>query len=170
MLRVEQKLNDLLCPSFICKGTVSFTSSDILLHFSWQWFFARCSPRCFLCLTLEKDQRMVHKADLVIIGISVGVAFGVLIAILVYFGVRWYKRRANLQRCANECSVAVLPIRTNGFGTSIDTSASLSNSVVIKGLDYNTKNLHRSWWNHHSKDRLPSASGIQRYCYKYVNL
>ena len=111
---------------------------------------------------------MVHKADLVIIGISVGLAFGVLIASLVFFGVRWYKRRANFRRCANERSVATLPIRTNGVGTSIDNSASLSTSVVVKESEHNSKNLQHSWWNHHSKDRFASPSGIPTYSYKYV--
>ncbi|KAL3526638.1 hypothetical protein ACH5RR_011294 [Cinchona calisaya] len=106
---------------------------------------------------------MVHNTDLVIIGVSVGIAFGVLIASLVFFGVRWYKRRANLQRCANESSLATLPIRANGVGTSFDISASLSNSVVVKGSDYTSKNLQHSWWTHHSKDPFASASGIYSY-------
>ncbi|XP_027154653.1 calcium/calmodulin-regulated receptor-like kinase 2 [Coffea eugenioides] len=111
---------------------------------------------------------MVHKADLVIIGISVGLAFGVLIASLVFFGVCWYKRRANFRRCANERSVATLPIRTNGVGTSIDNSASLSTSVVVKESEHNSKNLQHSWWNHHSKDRFASPSGIPTYSYKDI--
>ncbi|KAL3525813.1 hypothetical protein ACH5RR_014185 [Cinchona calisaya] len=111
---------------------------------------------------------MVHKTDLVIIGISVGLALGVLIASLVFFGVRWYKRRANLRRCANDHSVAVLPIRTNGFGTSIELSASLSSFVAVKESDYTSKNLQNSWWSHHSKDRFASASGLPRYSYKDI--
>lgn len=111
---------------------------------------------------------MVDKADLVIIGLSVGLAFGVLIACLVFFGVRWYRRRANLRRCANECSVATLAIRTNGVGTSIDMSASLSDSVVVKEADYISQNLQHSWWSYRSKDRFASASGIPRFTYKYL--
>lgn len=111
---------------------------------------------------------MVRKADLVIIGISVGLAFGALIASLVFFGVRWYKRHANFRRCANERSVATLPIRTNGFGTSIDDSSSLSTSVVVKESDHNSKNLQHSWWSHHSKDRFASPSGIPRYSHKDI--
>lgn len=111
---------------------------------------------------------MVHKADLVIIGICVGVAFGVLIASLVFFGIRWYKRRVHLQDHANERSVATLPIRTNGLETSVDFSASLSNSVAIKTAGFPATNSQHSWWSHPSKDQFVSASGLPRYSYKYV--
>ncbi|CAK9175806.1 unnamed protein product [Ilex paraguariensis] len=111
---------------------------------------------------------MVHKADLVIIGISVGVAVGIVIACLVFFGVRWYKKRGHLQRCGNERSIAILPIRTNGLGTSVDVSACLSNSVAVKGADDSVKNSQHSWWSSRSKDRLASASGIPRYLYKDI--
>ncbi|KAK3000743.1 hypothetical protein RJ639_020462 [Escallonia herrerae] len=111
---------------------------------------------------------MVHKADLVIIGISVGVAVGLLIAFLIFFGIRWYKRRAHLRQRANEHSISVLPIRTNGLGTSFDTSASLSSSVTVRVSDYPAKNPQSSWWSHHSKDRFASASGIPNYPYKDI--
>ncbi|XP_020554920.1 calcium/calmodulin-regulated receptor-like kinase 2 isoform X2 [Sesamum indicum] len=109
---------------------------------------------------------MVHKADLVIIGISVGLAVGILIASLVFFGICWYKKRAHLRRCANDRSAATLPIRTNGLNTSIDSSAPLSSFVTIKGNL--TQKPQRFWWNNHSKDRLASVSGILRYSYKDI--
>lgn len=113
---------------------------------------------------------MVQKADLVIIGICVGVAVGILIASLVFFGICWYKRRAHLRRCANDrsSSASSLPIRTNGLDASSDSSASLSVSVTINGPEYLAQKPQHSWWNNHSKDRLASASGIPRYSYKYV--
>ncbi|PIN17566.1 Serine/threonine protein kinase [Handroanthus impetiginosus] len=111
---------------------------------------------------------MVHKADLIIIGISVGLAVGLLIASLVFLGIRWYKRRADLRRCANDGSAAALPIRTNGLDTSIDSSASLSSSVAIKGLEHLPHKPQHSWWNNHSKDRFVSAPGIPRYSYKDI--
>ncbi|KAK4490761.1 hypothetical protein RD792_001469 [Penstemon davidsonii] len=109
---------------------------------------------------------MVHKADLVIIGVTVGLAAGILIACLVFFGILWYKKRAHLRR--NEHSISALPIRTNGLGTSIDSSASLSGSINIKGPDYLSPKTQHSWWNNHTKDRFASASGIPRYCYKDI--
>lgn len=138
----------------------------IIIFFYWS-----CSPsaRCSLCLNLERNLRMVHKkTDLVIIGVSVGVAVGIFLAALVFFGIQWFKKHAHLRQSRNERSVSTLPIRTNGQGTSFDSSASLSNSVNIKVLDHPVKNSHLSWWSHHSKDRFPSASGIPRYHYKYV--
>ena len=109
---------------------------------------------------------MVHKGDLVAIGISVGLALGILIASLVFFGIRWYKKRVNLRRCSNERSVTVLPIRTNGFGTSTDFSASLSNSIAVQVPEYHQKSSPNSWWSPHSKDRFVSASGLPKYSYK----
>lgn len=110
---------------------------------------------------------MVQKGDLVVIGISVGVALGILIASLVFFGICWYKKRVNLRRCENEHSAAVLPIRVNGLGTSVDFSASLSISTV-EGPNYFAKKSQESWWSNQTKDRLASASGIPRYSYKDV--
>nr|GME08233.1 calcium/calmodulin-regulated receptor-like kinase 2 [Ipomoea batatas] len=107
---------------------------------------------------------MVHKADLVIIGVSVGVAVGILLASLAFFCVCWYKKRAHLRRCANERSLATLPIRANGFGASIDLSASIS----AKGPENVAKSSQQSWWSHPSKDRFASASGILRYAYKDI--
>ncbi|THG12634.1 hypothetical protein TEA_019200 [Camellia sinensis var. sinensis] len=111
---------------------------------------------------------MVPKGDLVIIGISVGLALGLFIAALVFFGIRWYKKRAHLRQCANDRSATTLPlIRTNGLGTSIDYSASISNSIADKGSDFLAKNSQPSWWSHRSKDRFASASGIPRYSFNY---
>lgn len=110
---------------------------------------------------------MVHK-DLVIIGISVGVAAGVLITSIIVLGICWYKKHAHLPRSTNEGSLATLPIRENGLGASIEMSASLSNSVIIKGSDYLAKKPRNSWWSNHSKDQFTSASGLPRYSYKYV--
>ncbi|KAK9271809.1 hypothetical protein L1049_002174 [Liquidambar formosana] len=111
---------------------------------------------------------MDGQADLVIIGISVGLALGILIAILAFFGIRWYKKHSYLRRCANERSATTLPIRINGIGASIDSSASLSNPTAIKGTEYLTKISQHSWWSHPSKDRFASASGILRYSYKDI--
>ncbi|KAM5581107.1 calcium/calmodulin-regulated receptor-like kinase 2 [Rosa sericea] len=111
---------------------------------------------------------MVNRGDLVIIGISAGVALGILIAALIFFGIRWYQKRANLRRCANERSLTTLPIRTNGLGTSIDLSVSLSTNIPIQGSEKVKKSSPLSWWNNHNKDRFPSASGVLRYSYKDV--
>ncbi|XP_073293963.1 calcium/calmodulin-regulated receptor-like kinase 2 isoform X2 [Primulina huaijiensis] len=106
--------------------------------------------------------------DLVIIGISVGLTLGILIATLVFFGICWYKKRAHFRRYSNERSVAILPIRTNGLGTSMDSSASISNSVAIPGSEFLDRKPQHFWWNNHTKCRFASASGIPRYHYKDI--
>lgn len=113
---------------------------------------------------------MGSQALLVIIGISVGLALGILIAFLVFRGIRWYRKRAHLRRCANEHSIpsTTLPIRTNGLGTSTEFSASLTNSITIQGSEQLHKSSPLSWWKSQNKDRIASASGILRYSYKYV--
>ncbi|KAG8662416.1 calcium/calmodulin-regulated receptor-like kinase 2 isoform X2 [Manihot esculenta] len=111
---------------------------------------------------------MVHDSDLIIIGVSVGLALGILIASLVFFGIRWYKNHAHLQQCANECSLTTLPIHINGLETSTDFSGSLANSMTVQQPGKPRKSSQFFWWNHHSKDRFTSAPGILRYSYKDI--
>lgn len=142
--------------------------NDVYVFFHDRESVAICLARCFHCLNFQRDQRMAHKANLVIIGISVGLALGILIALLVFYAIRWYKKHAHLRRCTNERSVTTVPIRTNGFGTSTDFSASLSNPVAVKGSESGRKNSQFFLWNNQKKDRLASISGIPKYSYKYV--
>ena len=163
--------------NYVLSG-ISTTFSGKILSFYLIFLFVYGSEtaeflnsRCIHCLNFKRDQRMVPKGDFVVIGISVGLALGILIASLAFFGLRWYKRRAYLRRCTNDRSLPTLPIRMNGLGTSNDFSASLANSITIPGKGNPQKSSQvSSWWNHHSKDRFASASGILRYSYKYVNL
>lgn len=111
---------------------------------------------------------MVERSVLVIIGVSVGVAVGVAVASLFFYGIRWYRKHANLQQQANERSLSTLPIRTDGQGTSYDASASFSDSVTLKVVDQPAKTSQHTWWSHHSKDKITPTSGITRYPYKYV--
>ncbi|CAI9780712.1 unnamed protein product [Fraxinus pennsylvanica] len=105
---------------------------------------------------------MVQKADLVIIGLSVGLAVGILVASLVFFAIYRHKKRAHL------CSVATLPLQTNGSGTIVESSASLPNFVTVKESEYLAKKPRRSWWNNLRKDQYVSTSGIPRYSYKDI--
>lgn len=101
---------------------------------------------------------MIHKADLVIIGVCVGLALGIPIAALLFWAARWYRKHARLRRCANERSVTILPIRENGFGTSTDFSASLQEPET-------PRKVFRK-----NKDKVASVSGILKYSYKYAIL
>ncbi|WJX70713.1 Calcium/calmodulin-regulated receptor-like kinase 2 [Trifolium repens] len=109
---------------------------------------------------------MVRQTDLVIIGICVGLALGVLISCLIFFGIRWCKKRSHLTRSASEPSLTTLPIRTNGFEASTEFSASITSSIGTSRSDDQQKNSHFNWWNHQNKDRFASASGILKYSYK----
>jgi len=113
---------------------------------------------------------MVRQTDLVIIGVSAGLALGILISCLIFFGIRWCKKRsAHLRLSASESSVTTLPIRTNGLGTSTDFSASLDSSIATSRSESIKKSSHFSWWSHQNKDRFASASGILKYSYKYAH-
>ncbi|CAJ1947234.1 unnamed protein product [Sphenostylis stenocarpa] len=112
---------------------------------------------------------MVYQTDLVIIGVSAGLALGILISCLIFFGIRWYKKRAaHLRLSANDSSGTTLPIRTNGLGTSTDFSASLNSSIATSRSDNLKKNSHFNWWSHKNKDRFASASGIPKYSYREI--
>ncbi|KVH92641.1 calcium/calmodulin-regulated receptor-like kinase 2 isoform X2 [Cynara cardunculus var. scolymus] len=111
---------------------------------------------------------MVPKADLVIIGVCVGLAVGILLASLAFFGVRWYRRRAHLRKCANDNSPSTLPIRQNGVDTSNILSESFASSVTVKVSTYPAKTSLLSKWNKNGKEQLASASGLPRYTYKDI--
>ncbi|KAL5080368.1 hypothetical protein RYX36_008789 [Vicia faba] len=109
---------------------------------------------------------MVRQSNLVIIGVSVGLALGILISCLIFFGIRWCKKRSHITRSANEPSLTTLPIRTNGVEASTDFSASITSSVTTSRSENLQRNSNFSWWNHQNKDRFASASGILKYSYK----
>ncbi|KAF6140027.1 hypothetical protein GIB67_001768 [Kingdonia uniflora] len=111
---------------------------------------------------------MNNQADLVIVGVTVGVGIGFLIAVCAFFAIKWYRKRLRLQREANDRSIASLPIRMNGVNTSIDDSASISNSIAAHGLPQLAKNTQRSWWSNHNTDFPASISGTLRYSYKDI--
>ncbi|KAJ0986823.1 hypothetical protein J5N97_005179 [Dioscorea zingiberensis] len=67
--------------------------------------------------------------NIMIIGISVGVAVGILVVSCAFIAVRMYKKRSQVQHRSTDLG-PTLPIRENGLGASIDSSASLSYSEV----------------------------------------
>ncbi|XP_054802457.1 calcium/calmodulin-regulated receptor-like kinase 2 isoform X2 [Prosopis cineraria] len=105
---------------------------------------------------------MARQTTLVIIGVTVGVAFGIFIASLVFFGIRWYKKHARLTHSAKESSLTTLPIRTNGLGTSTDFSASLTSSISNSMSENLQRTSNFSWWSHQNKDRFSPTSSISK--------
>ncbi|CAN1181120.1 Calcium/calmodulin-regulated receptor-like kinase 2 [Linum perenne] len=115
---------------------------------------------------------MVSKGDLIVIGISVGLALGVLIAVLLFIFVRWYNKRAHLRKCAaNEMAqqrspTSSVPIRVNGLDASTDFSASIT--IRDMQLAHKVPSPHSSWWSRPSKDHFISTAGVVRYSYKDI--
>ncbi|KAK9700264.1 hypothetical protein RND81_08G228100 [Saponaria officinalis] len=106
----------------------------------------------------------MNSTKLAIICTSAGVGFGVLISFAVFFFIKWFKRRSHPE----DISVSRLPMRQNGRGLEIDSSSSLSGSVVVSLPDITANSSAPSWMNHHNKDRMASVSGIPKYSYKDI--
>ncbi|XP_021739372.1 calcium/calmodulin-regulated receptor-like kinase 2 [Chenopodium quinoa] len=107
---------------------------------------------------------MVNKTELAIICSSAGVLLGIFISSVVFFCFRWYKRRSDFENLG----ISNRPIRKNGCGLGLDSSASMSESVVVPLPDLPAKSLPPLWLNHHNKDRTTSVSGIPKYLYKDI--
>lgn len=102
---------------------------------------------------------------LAIICTCAGVVIGILVSLLVFFLVRWYKKRSDFENHNRDNPFT----RKNGHahvqGLGLDSSASISDSVVVPLPDIPAKSL---WLNHHNKDRNTSVSGIPNYLYKDI--
>ncbi|XP_074285092.1 calcium/calmodulin-regulated receptor-like kinase 2 [Silene latifolia] len=107
---------------------------------------------------------MMRSIDLAIICTAAGVVVGIFISSLVFFFIKWYKRRSDLE----DGSLTRVPMRQNGRGLDIDSSASLSGSVLVSLPELTAKSSAPSWMNYHNKDRTPSVSGIPNYSHKDI--
>lgn len=92
-----------------------------------------------------------------------GVLIGILVSLAVFFGVRWFKRRSDLEVHSKDNRFNHKNGNAHGRGLGLDSSASVSDSVVVPLPDLPAKSL---WSNHHNKDRNTSVSGIPNYLYK----
>ncbi|KAK1438939.1 hypothetical protein QVD17_04752 [Tagetes erecta] len=96
---------------------------------------------------------MVHKVDLVIIGVSAGLTVGVLIATLVFFGIWWYKRHKRHQ---------LAPLtHKRSVDTSIILNKSFNNNVAVKLPTYPVKTSPILY-------NKASTSGLVKYSYKDI--
>lgn len=113
---------------------------------------------------------MLHIVDLVIIGVSVGLGVGILIATLVFLCIRCYRRHSHLPRSAHDSPPSALPTTNTRFvDTSIIVSESFTNSVTVKLSTHPAKTSPLAILYNNSKDRLASVSGLLEYSYKYVS-
>ncbi|RWW30785.1 hypothetical protein GW17_00004633 [Ensete ventricosum] len=98
----------------------------------------------------------------IIIGVSVGIAVGILIGCGALIVIRLYRKRSHDQHQSRDLIIASVPIRANGVNTSMDLSATLSDSGINSGFQYMAKR------NANTKDLFASLSGIPRYSYKDI--
>lgn len=111
---------------------------------------------------------MANQTNIIIVGVSVGVAVGILVAACAFIVIRFYRKRSNVQHRSNE-SAASLPIRVNGIGASIDSSASIS----VSGIGHDLQHVGKAnpYWGrrrNQNKDLLHSLSSIPRFLYKDI--
>lgn len=108
---------------------------------------------------------MKVESSWLVIGISIGVVIGVLLAIGGFFCFRYHRKRSQIGNSSSR-RAATIPIRQNG----IDSCAALSDSSV--GTDSPRTSTHHGisfWLGGLKKANIISASGILEYSYKYAN-
>nr|XP_043608237.1 calcium/calmodulin-regulated receptor-like kinase 2 [Erigeron canadensis] len=111
---------------------------------------------------------MVHKVDLVIFAVAVGLAVGIVIATLVFLIIRWYKRLSCLRRSSHNSPPGALPIHKSDVDRRDILSDTFKNSVTIKLTTYPTKCSPLATLYKNDKMQLPSSPGLLKYSYKDV--
>lgn len=108
----------------------------------------------------------MEQTNKIIIGITVGVAVGIVLSCCAFFAVRFCRKRAPPSLSSRELNTSSLPIRANGIDSSIDSSASLSIGYDLE--DVLNRNKYWGQRKHQEKDLFSSFSGIPRYLHKYA--
>lgn len=104
---------------------------------------------------------MVRQTELAIICTSAGVVVGILLSTVVFFCLRWCKKRSD----TGDRVIANHHIQPNGHGLGLDSIATPSEPVIVPLPDVAVKCSSPLWLNHHNKDRTSSVSGIPKYSY-----
>lgn len=100
-----------------------------------------------------------------IIGISIGVVIGILVAIVGLFCFRYQRKLLRIESTGSRRSTSGLPIRTNGIDTCTIMSDSTIGPESPRIADKNSRSL---WFDGFKKSNVIHASGIPEYCYKYA--
>lgn len=101
-----------------------------------------------------------------IIGTTVGVVIGMLLAVGILLCMRYRRSQAQIRSSSSRRSSTV-PIRANG----VNTCAELSNSTTGQESPREFEDHGPSLWiEGPGRKSLISASGIPKYAYKYVSL
>lgn len=109
------------------------------------------------------------QTDKIIIGVTVGVAVGIVLSCCTFFAVKFCRNRDSPGQSSRELRTSSLPIRANVIDSSIDSSASHSTFDIEPGLQH-VPNKSNYWGRkkHPERDLFSSHSGIPRYLYKDI--
>jgi hypothetical protein len=101
-----------------------------------------------------------------IIGTTIGVVIGLLLAVGIFLCMRYRRSQAQIRNSSSRRS-SLVPIRANG----VNTCAELSNSTTGQDSPRELEDRGVSLWiEGPGRKSLISASGIPKYAYKYVSL
>ncbi|KAH0459084.1 hypothetical protein IEQ34_011898 [Dendrobium chrysotoxum] len=106
------------------------------------------------------------QTDKIIIGVTVGVAVGIVLSCCAFFAIRLCRKRVPRSLSSRDLSNASLPMRANGIDSSMDSSVSLSISHDPEDLP--NRSNYRGQRKHQERDLFSSFSGIPRYLYKDI--
>jgi hypothetical protein len=110
--------------------------------------------------------RMNGVSEGLIIGTTVGVVIGLLLAVGILLCMRYRRSQAQIRSSSSRRS-SLVPIRANG----VNTCAELSNSTTGQDSPREFEDCGVSMWTEGpGRKSLISASGIPKYVYKYVSL
>lgn len=97
-----------------------------------------------------------------ILGISIGVVIGIILALFALYCLRYQRRRAQINNSSSRKG-STLPIRSNGQ----DTSTVMSDSTVGNESPTNVDLSGMSFWfDGFKRSNVIAASGIPEYCYR----
>ncbi|KAK8968939.1 putative leucine-rich repeat receptor-like serine/threonine-protein kinase [Platanthera guangdongensis] len=109
------------------------------------------------------------QTEKIIIGVTVGVAVGIILSCCTFFAVRFCGKREPRSESSRDLRTASLPIRANGIDSSLDSSSSFS--TLENGPDLQhmpNRSNYRGLKKHTERDLFSSLSAIPRYLYKDI--
>lgn len=107
---------------------------------------------------------MKAKSSGLILGISIGVVIGALLAIIGLLCFRFHRKRSQIGNSSSR-RASTVPIRANG----VDSCTALSDSSI--DTESSRSSVHNGtsfWFGGPRKSHVVAASGILEYSYKYV--
>ncbi|GLJ15548.1 hypothetical protein SUGI_0255370 [Cryptomeria japonica] len=107
--------------------------------------------------------KMGIKNQDMIIGISIGVTIGAVLATFTLLCIRFHRRRAKVEGSNSDQRGLSMPMRYNGA----DSSTVLSDSTVgCESPEAGKRSVFSTWWRRQENNLLTTASGIPRYPFR----